>query len=219
MSTAEAACRDIEAVDREWHSLKYMGLPQARLLHTFFHRHRIEKVLELGFFHGKSTAFMAAILEERGAGEIVTMDQESARTRTPPIDEVIGKLGLSHRVKPVYSHRSFTWELRRLLEQVPRPQFDFCYIDGAHTWDGTGFSFLLVDLLLKPGGWVVFDDLNWSIAKSPSAARNPKAYAHYSAEEQAAQQVRMVWDLLVPARGYLNLHEEARFNWGFAQKP
>lgn len=220
MSTAElTACRDIETVDRVWHDLKYMTLPQARVLREFFREHRVRDVLELGFYHGKSTAFMAAILEEIGAGRIVTMDQEAARKRTPAIDGVIGRLGLAHRVEPVYSYRSFTWELRRLLEQLPRPQFDFCYLDGAHTWDGTGYSFLLVDLLLKPGGWVLFDDLNWSIAKSQAAAKNPKAYAMYSPEEQQARQVRMVWELLVPARGYVDIHEEPRYHWGFARKP
>jgi len=84
--------------------------------------------------------------------------------------------------------------LHRFLAETPRPQFDYCYIDGAHTWDGTSLSFLLVDLLLKPGGWVVFDDLNWSISKSQAAKKNMQRYAEYSDEEK-------------------------RFGWGIAQKP
>jgi hypothetical protein len=72
--------------------------------------------------------------------------------------------------------------------------------------------------MLKPGGWVLFDDLDWSIAKSPNAIRNPQTYAAYDDEEKSARQVRKVWEILVPARGYTNLHEEAPFGWGLARK-
>jgi predicted O-methyltransferase YrrM len=208
----------IEDVDRRWGRLKYMGIEQARFLRDFIQTHDLAQVLELGFFHGKSTAFMAAILEELGRGHVTTMDLKAARKRRPPISDVLSDLRLSHRVTPVYSHRSFTWELRTLLAQSPRPQFDFCYIDGAHTWDGTGFSFLLVDLLLRPGGWVIFDDLEWSISTSRAAMKNMQRYSAYSEEEKQSKQVREVWRLLVPARGYL-MHEEERFRWGIAQKP
>jgi predicted O-methyltransferase YrrM len=196
-----------------------MGIEQARFLRDFIRTHDLSELLELGFFHGKSTAFMAAILEELGRGHITTMDLKGARRRKPPIAHVLADLRLTHRVTPVYSHRSFTWELRRLLAESPRPQFDFCYIDGAHTWDGTGFSFLLIDLLLKPGGWVIFDDLEWSIATSRAAMKNTERYAAYSEEEKQATQVREVWRILVPARSYRNMHEEKRFRWGIAQKP
>lgn len=215
----EQPCASIDDVYRRWGRLKYMGIEQAQFLRNFIKMHDLRELLELGFFHGKSTAFMAAILEELGRGHITTMDMRAARKRRPPIESVLSDLCLTHRVTPIYSHRSFTWELRRLLAQVPRPQFDFCYIDGAHTWDGTGFSFLLVDLLLKPGGWVIFDDLEWSIATSRAAMKNMDRYSAYSEEEKQAKQVREVWRLLVPARGYQQIHEEERFRWGIAQKP
>ena len=211
-------CSSIEEVDRRWGRLKYMGIEQARFLRDFIRTHDLGELLELGFFHGKSTAFMAAILEELGRGHIMTMDLKAAKNRRPPIAHVLSDLRLTHRVTPVYSYRSFTWELRTLLAQSPRPRFDFCYIDGAHTWDGTGFSFLLVDLLLKPGGWVIFDDLEWSIATSRAAMKNMERYSAYSEEEKQAKQVREVWRLLVPARGY-QMYEEERFRWGIARKP
>jgi predicted O-methyltransferase YrrM len=212
-------CSSVEDVDRRWGQLKYMGIEQARFLRDFIKTHDLCQLLELGFFQGKSTAFMAAILEELGRGHVTTMDLEAAKKRNPGIARVLAELRLTHRVTPIYSHRSFTWELRRLLAQSPRPEFDFCYIDGAHTWDGTGFSFLLVDLLLKPGGWVIFDDLDWSIATSRAAMKNMQRYAAYSEEEKQAKQVREVWRILVPARGYERMYEEERFRWGIAQKP
>ena len=49
-------------------------------------------------------------------------------------------------------------------------KYDFCFIDGAHTWDTDGFAFCLVDRMLRPGGWIIFDDLNWTHAHSPTLA-------------------------------------------------
>lgn len=218
-SRISSSCSSVDDVHGRWGHLKYMRIEQARILRQFIETHNLCELLELGFFQGKSTAFMAAILEELGRGHITTMDLESAKNRKPPISEVLTDLGLTHRVTPVYSHRSFTWELRRLLAQSPRPVFDFCYVDGSHTWDGTGFSFLLVDLLIKPGGWVIFDDLDWSIATSHAAMKNKRRYSEYSEEEKRAKQVREVWQILVPARGYRPRYEEKQFHWGIAQKP
>jgi predicted O-methyltransferase YrrM len=196
-----------------------MSIEQARFLSDFIASHNLCDLLELGFFHGKSTAFMAATLEKLGRGHVIAMDLESAKERNPPIVEVLSDLGLTHRVTPVYAHRSFTWELKKLLALSPLHQFDFCYIDGAHTWDGTGYSFFLVDLLLRPGGWVIFDDLDWSIATSASAMKNVHRYRMYAEEEKVARQVRDVWELLVPARGYQNRSENTVFKWGIARKP
>ena len=73
---------------------------------------------------------------------------------------------------PILPFRSFTWELQKLIAQVPRPRFDLCYFDGGHTWDNTGFGVLLVDILLRPGGILVLDDMNWSFGPPrPTTAR------------------------------------------------
>lgn len=218
-SISPTPCASIDEVNSRWSTLQYMGIEQAQFLRDFIRKHDLRDLLELGFYQGKSTAFMAAILEELGRGHVTSMDTVRARKRRPSIEQVLADLGLSDRVTPVYAHRSFTWELRRLIAESQAPRFDFCYIDGAHTWDGTGFSFLLVDILLKPGGWVIFDDLEWSISTSAAARKSPQRYANYSDEEKKAKQVRDVWELLVPARGYQSAHEEKRFRWGIAQKP
>ena len=60
-------------------------------------------------------------------------------------------IGLSEYVDVRIHARSFTITLMRMLEETPRPQFDFCYFDGAHTWDGTGFS--STSGLCRAHGW------------------------------------------------------------------
>jgi predicted O-methyltransferase YrrM len=209
-----------DAVTQHWGDLKYMDAPRAAYLRELIRKHRAENLLELGFAHGKSSAYLAAILEDEGRGHLTTIDVEGARRRTPAIAAVLEAVGLGHRVTPLFAERSFTWELAKMLERSPRPQFDFCYLDGGHTWDVTGFGFVLVDMLLKPGGLIVFDDLDWTIDTSPSAKkRQGKGYQKFSADERAAKGVRMVWEIIVPRFGYTDVFEKREFHWGIAQKP
>jgi predicted O-methyltransferase YrrM len=209
---------EIKRVTRKLAGIKYMTEGQAMVLREHIADHDLSDILEIGFFQGKSTAYLAAILNERGTGHVTTIDNTSARRHDPGIEMNLEALGLSHLVTPIFSERSHTWELGKMVSRSVRPQFDLCYFDGGHTWDITGFGFTLVDLLLKPGGWIIFDDLDWTIEKSPSAiANNYSNYRSYSADERATPGVRMVFENLVPARGYTNLFEKA--GWGFAQKP
>jgi predicted O-methyltransferase YrrM len=208
-----------DTVTARWRDLRYMDESRAAYLRELIRRHGCTDLLELGFAHGKSSAYLAAILEDQGRGHLTTIDNRRSRKREPAIDSVLAEVGLAHRVTPIFARRSFTWELAKMLQQSPRPQFDFCYLDGGHTWDVTGFGFVLVDMLLRPGGVVVFDDLDWTIAESQSAQRRTKAYRKYSEDERAAKGVRMVWDIVVPRFGYTNMVEKREFHWGIAQKP
>ncbi|KAA1376312.1 class I SAM-dependent methyltransferase [Aeromicrobium fastidiosum] len=208
-----------DRVTETWGDLKYMNLARAKYLRDLIVREDLSDLLELGFYKGKSSAYMGAVLEDLGRGHLTTMDRISARGHQPEINEVLETVGLAHRVTPIFAHRSFTWELGRMVEQTPRPQFDFCYLDGGHTWDVTGFGFLLVDMMLKPGGIILLDDLDWSIAGSPQA-RTPegaKTYEAYSDDEKAAKGVRMTFELIADHLGY-DIEEVPKFQWGIARK-
>ena len=152
----------IALVDEHFGALPYMTARQALYLGALIKNESLCSLLELGTFHGKSTAFLAAALEALGRGSLVTIDRFDAETRDPNVYQVLSSLGLLHRAKVYLEPRSLTWRLMRLIEEHENPCFDFCYFDAGHSWDVTGFAFFLVDRLLKPGGWVVFDDLNWT---------------------------------------------------------
>jgi len=200
--------------------LDYMVHSEASLLRDVMSRHDLQQILEIGFYHGKSSAYIAAILEDRGHGHLVTVDRTTAARRDPNIHQVLARLGLTHRVETIFAERSYTWELARMIQQSPRPQFDLCYFDGGHTWDATGFGFVLVDFLLRPGGWILFDDLPWTIGEAASGmAKEPAHWRQASADERATPAVRMVFDILVPRLGYTDLHIINNGRWGLARKP
>lgn len=193
---------------------------EALVMRDFIVKNKARDILEIGFYHGKSSAYFAAVLEDIGHGHLVTIDLENARNREPNIDEVLSSLDLKHRVTPVYAERSYTWELAKMIRATPRPQFDLCYFDGGHTWDATGFGFLLVDLLLRPGAWIIFDDLEWTIESAiPSMKKVPKHWLACSADEQSTPAVKLVFDILVPHLGYTDLCTINEGRWGVARKP
>jgi predicted O-methyltransferase YrrM len=195
----------------------HMSAAQGRVVYDHIAAARSRRILELGFAHGTSTCYMAAALDEIGGeGHIVTIDNRNALSRDPSIFDMLDRCGLAHRVTPVIADTSYTWELMGMLERDPQPRFDFVFVDGAHLWDVDGFAFLLADRLLVPGGWVLFDDLDWTLGTSPSL-RNKEWVQALPEEQRKMAQVRKVFELLVRAHPeYTDLRDED--GWGWARK-
>lgn len=206
-----------EDVNERVAGTKFMSSEQGRQIYDFVIEHEIRHVLELGFAHGKSSCYFAAALDEVGGdAHLLTMDLPAAQRRSPNITEMLERCGLSDRVTPVYSETSYTWEIKKLLDESPEPRFDFAYIDGGHTWDETGFGFFLVDKLLRPGGWMLFDDLDWTLGGSERMRSKPWVQK-LPADQRDSPQVRDVFELLVATHpGYTDVHEDGP--WGWARK-
>jgi hypothetical protein len=66
---------------------------------------------------------------------------------------------------------------------------------------------------------IVFDDMNWTMASSAARAVDPAKIATFSPDERQARSVELLWDLLVPERGYEKVKRIDRVNWGVARKP
>lgn len=204
-------------VDTAVAGTRFMTSKQGRTVYDFIVENKLGRIIELGFAHGKSTCYLAAAAEEVGGeSRVVTMDRADAWKRQPNIHQLLAKCGLTSLVTPVFAGSSYTWELMKLLEQDPVPQFDFAYIDGGHTWDVSGFGFLLVDRMLAPGGWVLFDDLDWTLEGSPTMRKIGWVKA-LPEEERTTPQVRKVFDVLVRTHpNYVEAFE--RDGWGWARK-
>jgi predicted O-methyltransferase YrrM len=212
-----------DEITDKFDAVKYMRAKQAVALRELISAEDVRNVLEVGFYKGKSSAYIGAILEDRDpnrtqGGRLVTIDRANALERTPNIHDLLEQAGLAHRVEPRFAFRSFTWELQKLIAQEPRPRFDLCYFDGGHTWDDTGFGVLLVDMLLKPGGLLLLDDVDWSISRSEYYRKNPKLASAFSVDEAAAPAVRQVWNLILPHLGYSHVREYSDLGWALARK-
>jgi len=193
-----------------------MSPTKGRRMWDFLVEHELHDCLELGFFHGVSSLYIAAALERLGSGHLLTFDRLSARRLEPNIDVLLSQAGLAHRVTAHYEPVSYTRGLLRLLEQQPDRRFDFCYIDGEHNWDDAGYSFFLTSQLLRPGGWIIFDDLDWTYATSAGMRHTTRVQA-MPEEERSMPHVRKVFELLVRPHVDFDTVFEAD-GWGYARK-
>jgi len=192
-----------------------MRVEQARIFYDLITHNRLTNCLELGFFHGVSTAYIAGAIQDLQQGHLTTIDLTTASAREPNVGWILSETGLGHLVTIHLEKRSFNWRLMRMLQEGQFETFDFCYLDGGHTWYDTGFAFCLVERLLRPGGWAVFDDLHFTFRESsnsekPWVRRMPE-------EEQTEPQVQRVFELLVETNpNFCDFRRMGQF--GFARK-
>lgn len=188
-----------------------------------------DQVLELGTAHGVSAAYMAAALEANGRGYLTTVDHRGASFEPTP-QQVLERAGLSHRVTIVREHSSYNWFLKQRIQAASdehgncEPIYDFAYLDGAHNFTVDGLAVVLVEKLLRPDGWLLMDDLEWTYRDNPwfEPLLGPDGHARpfgpLSDDERAASQVRAVFELVakqLPA--FTRFIDEDRW-YGWAQK-
>jgi predicted O-methyltransferase YrrM len=182
-------------------------------------------VLEIGTAHGVSACYMAAALDEVGGGKVTTLDDVRASFDPDP-ETVIGKAGLEHRIERVrITDSSYDWWLREMVERQSdaagncEPLYDFCYLDGAHNFTIDGLAVVLVEKLLRPGGWLLMDDLPWTYAQDPGReATDGIVHRELSEAERREPHLRAVFDLIVaqhPSFTDVRIQDEW---WGWARK-
>jgi predicted O-methyltransferase YrrM len=207
---------DLDRVRNRVQDIPHMTFEQGQAISDVIQRNGFHDILELGFRHGVSTCYMAAALEHLGGGKITTIDLLSAKNAQPNIESLLADLGLAHLADVFYEPHSYVWRLMKFIESDDSPRFDFCYIDGAHDWATDGFAFYLVDRLLKPGGLIIFDDMDWTF-ESSATLRKTEFVRFMSDDEKKTPQIRRVWELLVkthPAYGDFVIKD----GWGHARK-
>lgn len=93
---------------------------------------------------------------------------------------------------------SYNWSLMKILKTAREPSFDYVYLDGAHTWAIDALTFFLCDKLLRPGGYVDFDDYLWRLrGSSLDPERVPETGLLYTDEQIDERQVKLIVDVLV----------------------
>lgn len=98
---------------------------------------------------------------------------------------------------------SYNWNLAKLALKIQSEKkdgmFDLIYLDGAHTFFHDATACCCIKLLLKAGGYVVFDDMYWTFAQSPTSnpEKQPEVLQMYTKEQLEAYQVDMVVSLFM----------------------
>jgi predicted O-methyltransferase YrrM len=154
-------------------------------------------IAEIGIYQGHTSLEFARFLN--GRGELHLFDFAD---RVSAVQETIRKSGYSNITTHGSSYKlldSYNWSLARLIETQRDPIFDYVFLDGAHTFAVDALTFFLADKLLKPGGYMDFDDYDWTLDWSPSL--NPRTFPLtakcYTDEQIKTPQVQMIIDLCV----------------------
>ncbi len=203
-------------------------LPEmAQDLYRFIVQEKPQNCLELGFGHGASSCYMAAALAKNGSGRITCIDLLPAREwQHPAIEELLAMTGLESQVNVRREPTSYTWFLKKEIEAnscdgVCTPIYDFCFLDGAKNWTIDSAAFFLIDKLLKPDGWIVFDDLQWTY-RSKVAEGKRKTDGVFMAgmgdDELDQPHVELIYSLLVMQHPHYANFKIKDHWWAWAQK-
>lgn len=131
----------------------------------------IRRAAEIGAYLGYTTKKILADCPDLESLHIYDFQDrvDDIRKSVPPEQQVkLKTFGNSRRLSD-----SYCWPLVKAVG-AGNVQYDFIFLDGAHTWDVDIHALLLSDLLLAPGGYIELDDFYWSLAASPTM--NPKVF-------------------------------------------
>lgn len=211
----------------------WMNREQGRLIWEHFRTHRPQAALDIGTCYGTSAAYMAGAMKFFGGGSVVTVDSGlfddldfDVRAACTSLWERCGVADMIQMVRIPHSNYAW-WLLDQVTEQTSTvdgsvtPVFDFAYLDGAKWFTLDASSVVLVNMLLRAGGWLLMDDLEWSYADHPEimpdvVLPNGTSYS-LSDGEIMRPHLRAVFDHVVR-----NLPEFSTFvdqgDWGWAEK-
>ena len=183
---------------------------------------RPAEVLELGTAHGVGAAYMAAALPRRRASPPSTSraPPTTPRRRTcwrGPASPTASRSCASTR--PTRGGSRSRCARARTPHGNCEPRFDFVYLDGAKNWTIDGLAVVLIEKLLRPGGWLLMDDLDWTYAQDPHRdATDGIVHRELSEPERTEPHLRAVFELIVaqhPSFTELRVQDEW---WGWARK-
>jgi predicted O-methyltransferase YrrM len=209
-----------------------MTVDQGQRIWAHFVEHRPVDVLDIGTCYGASAAYLAGALRHLGRGRVVTVDSNQFDDVSPAreqVAELLERCALTDWVDTVrMPHSSYAWWL---LEEVERctsagrctPAYDFIYLDGAKTLTIDTTSVVLAERLLRPGGWLLLDDLDWSFERRPelrptTVLGNGTRYELSDAEIRVPHIAAVFEHVLRPHPAFGSFRIDADGEWGWAQK-
>src|SRR3954452_6683831 len=206
-----------DEVARAIAGIPFMSPAQGRLIYDHIRATGARDVLELGTAHGVGAAYMAA------AGANVTTVDFAGASYEPSPEETARRAGVELTIVREFS--TYNWWLKEQI--VARsdvhgnvaPCFDFVYLDGAKHWTIDGFAVVLVEKLLRPGGWLLMDDLEWTYAQAPGPeATDGITPGELSDADPPEPHLRAVFDLIVAQHpSFTELRRQDEW-WGWAPK-
>lgn len=150
-------------------------------------------VYEIGVGVGATTVEIAARMANGGQLLLFSREHdvlELARDlRARGFSNVVDAWG-----SPGKTYSGYHFELARGFVAGALPMFDLAYIDGGHVFHLDAAATAVLKELCRPGGFMIFDDWSWSLAKSPTVnpSVRPATARDYDPRQIEASHVQLV---------------------------
>lgn len=160
---------------------------------------------EIGVGIGATTVELVRMMKGRGTLHLFDYSE-----RVNALSAELARQNFAQGVKIVphgngnETFASYAWQLAIMHQQLREQHahitiFDFIYFDGAHAFHHDAPACAAAKEMIRPGGYIVFDDMHWTFNKSPTMnpSKNPEIRKHYSPEQLSRSHVELVVDLLM----------------------
>jgi len=117
------------------------------------------QVVEVSCCYGKATVYLAAAAK-LNAGFVRAVDEGTYTWGGRNVEELLREFELSDSCEVVLNQDA-RWYLLDLFLARPGCWIDVAYLDASHTVEVDAFLALALWTHLRPGGIIVFDDLEW----------------------------------------------------------
>ncbi len=135
----------------------FMTPAQADFLFHFILLTRPRLVAETGFNVGHSACIIMRAMEKYGGGTLVSFDI-GRHDQTRIAAEIVKKRFENFHLILGDSKQTVPGHLPQIFNQHPQATLDFALVDGGHDMETAKTDLLVMDSMLKPGGYIWFDD-------------------------------------------------------------
>jgi|APAra7269096613_1048513.scaffolds.fasta_scaffold01359_14 predicted O-methyltransferase YrrM len=158
------------------------------------------RVAQIGVGVGATTLAMAKMMRNRG--ELHIFDYVETVTE---LTRDLKNKGIQNIRPHGHSRKtldSYNWSLAPLLLDIKSRKakaFDFVFLKGEHNFPTDGLAVALCIRMLKSGGYILIDDLNWTYDSSRTMhpAKNLQVSQRFTTKQTATQQLRLVCELFL----------------------
>jgi hypothetical protein len=170
-------------------------LENATTLHNLIIHNELHTCLVINNGLNLTVAYVAGALNALGKGQVQAIIPKGARTSSFDLPSMLALAGLTKWATVTHCDGSYNWALKSFLEGGLRESVDLCVLEGGRTWSETGFAVCIIEQLLRPRGWLVLDNLDFSFRRS--GMRDKPWVRNKPEDEQVTTQVERVFALLV----------------------
>lgn len=157
-------------------------------------------VAEIGVDIGATACSILEILEEEDTYYMFDLDYKINELYEDFLKASFVKAKVIPCANTTRRFDCYSWSLMKLYKERGKEAFlDLVYLDGAHTFFHDAPTVCMLKKLIKKGGILVLDDMDWSFAVSPTCNPkvNPSVLEQYTEEQIETAQIAIVADMFL----------------------